>query len=382
MSLKIEYVSGERDVERFIRFAWDVYRDNQFWVPPNVSETKAFLAGKGRFFDHCKHQLFMVTDEGKIIATIAAFYDKNLVDHWGKRIGQLGYFEALPGRLEEVRALFAQAELFLKSQGAQIIRAPVNGSISNPAGLLVNAFNQMPVFLMPYNPSYYRQYFSRLGYKPAKELIAYTMDLLDHRLERKINFVLRHAEKSQVKIRTFDRHRFREESNLFAHTYSETFKEHWGYAPQSEEEVYEMISPFKVALVPDFILFAEHEGKCVGFTLCVPDYNPIFKKLNGNFEFLNAFSFLYLARKIHEARLIAIGVVPEWRGKGVAPLLVAAAYDAMIEKGYTKCEYSWVFRENESSRNVAAKFHSNDYREYLVFEKSLSGGATESDISN
>jgi GNAT superfamily N-acetyltransferase len=132
-----------------------------------------------------------------------------------------------------------------------------------------------------------------------------------------------------------------------------------------------MLNPFKLALECEFILFAEHNGECVGFTLCVPDYNPVFKKMNGNFEFLNAFSFLYLKKKIHEARLIGIGVVPSWRGKGLAPLLAACAYDAMIKKGYTKCEYSWVFRENLSSQNVAKKFHSDGYRTYSVYEKKI-----------
>ena len=229
----------------------------------------------------------------------------------------------------------------------------------------------MPVFLMPYNPSYYRQYFSRLGYKPIKELIAYTMDLLDDRLQRKINYVLRRSQSSEVKIRKFDRTRFREDSNTLAAIYSETFKDHWGYTPSSEEEMYEMLNPFKLVLDNDLVLFAEHEGKVVGFTLAVPDYNPIFKKLNGNFEFLNAFSFFYLAKKVREGRLIAIGVKSDWRGKKIAPLLVASAYSAMIKKGYTRCEYSWVFRENMSSRSVATKFYSDDYRSYCVYEKKI-----------
>lgn len=371
MDLIIECISSDQDIEKFIRFGWDVYKNNPFWVPPNVSETKNFLAGKGRFFDHCKHQLFVAKEKGNIVATVAAFYDQKLADHWKKKIGMIGFFEALPEKFDVVQALFLQAELFLRKLGVEVIQAPINGSIANPAGLLMNAFNQMPVFLMTYNPSYYRQYFSRLGYKPIKELIAYTMDLLDDRLKRKINYVLRRAQSSEVKIRKFDRTRFREDSNALAAIYSETFKDHWGYVPSSEEEMFEMLSPFKLVLDNDLVLFAEHEGKIIGFTLCVPDYNPIFKKLSGNFEFLNAFSFLYLSKKIREGRLIAIGVIPDWRGKNVAPLLIASAYDAMVRKGYTKCEYSWVFRENASSRNVATKFYSDDYRSYCVYEKKV-----------
>lgn len=329
--------------------------------------------GKGHFFDHCRHRLFVLKEDSKIVATVAAFYDQNLVNHWKKKIGLLGFFEALPQKFDGVRLLFDRAEAYLTQEGAEVIQAPINGSIANPAGLLMNGYNQTPVFLMTYNPSYYRQYFNRLGYRPAKELIAFTMDLLDGRLKRKVEFVLKRARaRSEIQIRPFDRHRFREESNHLAQIYALTFKGHWGYTPQSEEEVYEMLSPFKLALESDLILFAEHKGVPVGFVLTVPDYNPVFKKLSGNFDFLSPFSFLYLKKKIREARLIAIGVVPEWRGKELAPLLVAQVYKTLIDRGYTKCEYSWVFRENVSSQDVAKKFYSDAYKRYYVYEKQIS----------
>ena len=69
--------------------------------------------------------------------------------------------------------------------------------------------------------------------------------------------------------------------------------------------------------------------------------------------------------------MIAIGVIPEWRGKNVAPLIAASVYDAMMKKGYIKCEYSWVFRENLSSQNVARKFDSDAYKHYYVYERNL-----------
>ena len=154
LSFQIERVESERDIEQYIRFAWEVYHGNPLWVPPNVTETRNFLAGKGLFFKHCRHALFVAKENSKIVATAAGFYDQNLVDHWNKKVGLIGYFEALPDKFEAVQQLFAKVESFLKSEGAEVVRAPVNGSIANPAGLLLNAFNEAPVFLMMYNPSY------------------------------------------------------------------------------------------------------------------------------------------------------------------------------------------------------------------------------------
>ncbi len=370
-AVRIEHITKAHDVREFLKFSWEVYRDNKFWVPSILQEVQKFLEGKTLFSKHCEHRIFVAKESGKTVATAVAFYDQNLVKALGKPVGMIGFFEALPDKEAAVKALFEQAEQYLREKGAEVVWGPMNGGIANPVGLLANAYNQKPVFLMMYNPSYYHQYFRRLGYYPIKELIAYSMDLMDGKAHRKIRFILNRAKKSDIIIRPLNRKHFQEECNSLSHIYDQTFKSHWGYAPQSKEEFYEVVSPMKLAIDPDFILFAESEGKPVGFTLVVPDYNPVIKRLNGNLNLIGSLAFLRLKKEIHEARLIAIGVLPEWRGKRVGVLLTAAVYDAMIKKGYTKCEYSWVFRENISSQNVARRIDDDDYKHYLVYERNL-----------
>ena len=372
--IHIERITEAQDIKEFLKFGWEVYRNNRFWVPPILQDTQKFLEGKTLFSKHCEHRIFVAQESGKTVAQAVAFYDQNLVKAFVKPVGMIGFFEALPDKEPAVKALFEQAEQYLQEKGAEVVWGPMNGGIANPVGLLANAYNQKPVFLMTYNPSYYHQYFRRLGYYPIKELIAYSMDMMDGKMQRKIRFILNRAKKSNITIRPLNRKRFKEECSTLSHMYDQTFKSHWGYAPQSEEEFYEIVSPLKLAIDPDFILFAESEGKPIGFTMAVPDYNPAIKRLNGNLNLVGSLAFLRLKKEIHEARLIAIGVSPEWRGKRVAVLLTAAVYDAMIKKGYTKCEYSWVFRENISSQNVARKIDDDDYRHYLVYERNLLNG--------
>ena len=76
-------------------------------------------------------------------------------------------------------------------------------------------------------------------------------------------------------------------------------------------------------------------------------------------------------RKIREGRLVLIGVLPEWRGKRLALLLTAAVYHAMRQKGYIRCEYSWVVKENLQSQFVARRFDDDDYKHYYVYERQL-----------
>jgi hypothetical protein len=149
----VQSVESAREIEDFIRFRWQVYRDHPVWVPPIVADAKRFLAGKGLFFRHCRSRLFTAREDGKIVATLAVFYDRHLVDHAAIRAGWIGFFEALPGKAEAVNRLFTEAEAALREFGAEVVWGPMNGGIANEAGLLANAYNQPPVFLMGYNPS-------------------------------------------------------------------------------------------------------------------------------------------------------------------------------------------------------------------------------------
>jgi len=126
-----------------------------------------------------------------------------------------------------------------------------------------------------------------------------------------------------------------------------------------------------MALEKDFVLFAEHKGKTIGFVLCAPDYNFVLKNLNGNLNVLNLFTFLHFKKRIRKARLIAIGVSSDYRGQNIAPLLIANAYDAMIKKGYTTVEYSWVLAENIPFQKAVRKFYGKIYKHYIVYQKKI-----------
>lgn len=372
---RVEPVGEGRELDEFIRFRWQVYRGNPVWIPPVIQDDKKFLSGRTLFFKHCAHRLFAARENGRIVATAACFYDRNFVEHWKDPAGFLGYFEALPGKDAAVAALFQNGEDWLRGLGAERVYGPVNGSIANPAGLLMNAYNLAPACLMPYNPSYYHAYFRRAGYEPHKELLALTMDLMDGSLRRKIGFIMKRAGRSEVTVRKFDKSRFREDSLKLAKIYTETFSRHWGFSPLPEEELCELLESLRPVLDYDLILFAEYAGKVVGFVLGLPDFNPVVKKLDGNLSVFSLPAFFRLKKTLREARIVAWGADAEWRGKNVVPVLATNAYNALLRKGYTTCENSWILRENTSSQRAAYKFHSRVYKNYMVYAKTLASNA-------
>ena len=40
--IDVKIVESKKDLKKFLKFPWKVYRDNSYWVPPLMKETKNF----------------------------------------------------------------------------------------------------------------------------------------------------------------------------------------------------------------------------------------------------------------------------------------------------------------------------------------------------
>jgi hypothetical protein len=71
--LRVIPVTSEAERIALLEFPWKVYRGDPYWVPPLLSERKAFTDPKqSPFFEHARVQFFRRRGD-EIVGTIAAF---------------------------------------------------------------------------------------------------------------------------------------------------------------------------------------------------------------------------------------------------------------------------------------------------------------------
>jgi GNAT superfamily N-acetyltransferase len=80
---------------------------------------------------------------------------------------------------------------------------------------------------------------------------------------------------------------------------------------------------------------------------------------------------LRAARRIDHARVLLLGVRPEWRGRGVAALLAAAMADAGRAIGIASAELSLVQSDNRSMRTVIEGFAARRVKRFALFAREL-----------
>ena len=116
-SLVITPAAGAADMDAFIRFAWEIYRDDPLWVPPLIPMQRDFLdPAKGPFFEFGEAQYFLARRDGKIVGRISAHVNGLYEKYHDAETGFFGFFECENNR-ETAHALFDAAADWVRAKG-------------------------------------------------------------------------------------------------------------------------------------------------------------------------------------------------------------------------------------------------------------------------
>ena len=122
---------------------------------------------------------------------------------------------------------------------------------------------------------------------------------------------------------------------------------------------------------PDLIFIAEKDGHPAGFSLALPNYNEVLKVMHGHVNPLTMIKALLAKRKIHSARVITMGIIKEYQGRGIDTLLYYYSYKNGLPKGIFRGEFSWVLENNTMMIRVAQMLDSIPYKTYRLYDKSI-----------
>lgn len=370
--IRLIEVRDHRDLLSFIRFPWTLYQGDPYWVPPLIKDQLQKLSPHHPFRSHADMKLLMAFQDGRIAGRIAGIIDHNYVQFQGEKVGFFGFFESI--RDTEVgEILFQSVKRWLKSQGMERVIGPMNPSTNDECGLLIEGFDSPPCLMMPYNPSYYPTLLEELGFKKAMDLYAYLLERDSFRLDR-LDRITERIKKSEpdLSIRPIRMRNLDEELKIIKEIYNQAWSRNWGFVPLTEEEIDEMAKSLKPLAVPDLVLFAYWKDEPVGFSVALPDYNLVLKRLNGKLGLLGLLKFFYYSRKIKKIRVLLLGIKKEFQKRGVEGLLYIETFKRGIQKGYQEAECSWILESNLMMQHGIEAMGGRRYKIYRIYETSLS----------
>jgi hypothetical protein len=366
--LRIEEVRDKKDTITFIRFPWKIYQGNRYWVPPLIKDQLQKLSPSHPFLSHSEMILFLACRAEEIVGRIAGIIDHNYNEFHQEKVGFFGFFESINDR-EVAEPLLSRVQGWLKERGMEKMMGPMNPSTNDECGLLVDGFDSSPCLMMPYNPPYYASFLEGFGLKKVMDLYAYLLEESTFHMDRLARITERLAKKEpKLRIRPINLRRLDEELAIVKEIYNQAWSKNWGFVPLTDAEIDDLAKNLKPLVVPDLVLFAYWEEEPVGFSVSLPDYNEVLKRLNGKLGPLGIPKFFYFSKKIRRIRVMLLGVKHAFQKKGVEGLLYIETFRRGTAKGYFRAECSGILEDNMLMQRGLEAMGGNRYKTYRIYE--------------
>lgn len=364
---------SEKNIKDFLKFAFKIYKNDPNWVPPLfMDKMKILNKKKNPFFTESGDiELFMAFRDNEPVGRIAAIKNDLHNRIHNENIGFFGFFECINDQ-DVANILLDTAKEWLQKYNYDAMRGPANPTSNDEWGALFEGFEDSPRLMMAYNPKYYLDLYEEYGLRKVKDLFAYNIQNIEMLKNEKIKRVNEIVKKRYgLKIRSVNMKDFQNELEIFKMIYNKTWAANWGFIPMSEAEIDAAAKDLKPLINPDLVFFAEINEVVIGVVLAMPDYNEIFKSMKGR---LFPFQFLKLytkKKKITWARVIALGVIPEYQKKGIDGALYYECLERAAKHGIMQGEASWILEDNIMMNRGAETMNGKVYKKYRIYQKSI-----------
>lgn len=360
----------------FISYVYRLYQSDQFWIPPlRLDVARVLNPKKNAFFEHGQIELFLAKDKsGLIVGRIAAIVNGMHLKKYDDGVGFFGFFECEDDS-NVAQLLFETASDWLRKQGLRAMRGPVNPSLNDTAGLLVDGFERQPAILMPYHKPYYERLLLEVGFERVMTMWSYYANarlINEERLNRGAKIVL--GRNPNFTIRIIDMDDWENEVRIMLDIFNDAWSENWGHVPMTKREIQQLSDEMRMIVIPELINFVEDDGEPIGFSASLPDLNYIFSTIRNGRLFPTGGLKLLLGMKlklVRETRMPLMGVKKSHHGKGVDSLIVADMLKRHRSIGMQGCEMSWVLDSNNRMKNFLTSMGAVQENEYALYEKSI-----------
>lgn len=373
-NIQVVEVESRSQLREFITYPNRLYKGDPNYVTPLMSERLEFFDfEKNPFYKAARATLFLAMDGDKVVGRIATCINFAHNEFHGEQAGFFGFFDC-PDNYEIGSLLLKVAMITLKKQGAEKMRGPMNFSTNHEIGFLVEGFDDPPRIMMPYNKPYLPAIASKFGLKKTMDLLAYKITDDKPLPERVRSVIQKLKQRNQLTVRPINVRDFGNEVQRVKEVYNQAWQNNWGFVPMTEEEFRHTARNLKQVVDPDLALIVEQEGRPVAFILGLPDINQALIRLNGRLFPFGLIKLLWhtkVRNKINGARILTMGVVPEFQRRGIDMMLYAEVFERGPKKGYHWGEMSWILETNALMRSAAESIGGEIYKRYRIVEMPL-----------
>ena len=378
MAIIIKEVPAKKcELKKFINFATELYKDNNYFVPALVMDELNTLTAKGNpAFEFCESVYFMAYDDttGKPVGRIAGIINEVTNKKYNERNARFGFIDFIDDA-EVSKALIGAVEDWARSKGMTTITGPFGFTDMDQEGMLIEGFDQLGTMATIYNYPYYQTHIENLGYEKEIDWVEFKImipDAIPDKMMRIADIIRKKYNLSTPKY-TSAKKLVADYGQAIFNLINEAYDPLYGYSPLTQKQIDHYIKMYVPILrLENVCLITEESGELIGVGITLPSMSKALQKSRGKMFPFGWWHMLKALRgKNNIIDLMLVAIKPEYQSKGVNALLFTELIPAFIKNGYEFAETNPELEVNQKVQSQWQYFDTTQHKRRRAYKKTL-----------
>ena len=369
--IEVRSVGSWADLRAFVDLPYRLHAGTP-WVPPLRLERYVFLSRRlNAYFTHGRAVYLLARRGDRVVGRVSVQVDDAFNAFHSSATANFGFLE-FEDDPDVVGALLAAATRWARARGCDKLLGPMDLSLNDESGVLIEGFERTPIVKQPWHPPYYAQRCEQAGLAKAMDLFSWHLDVSDRsRVRLAIWRAAERARRQGVTVRAMSRRHLRAELDTFADIYNQAWSHNWGFVPYGKADLDAYALELQLVYSPGWFMVAELGGEPIAMAITVMDVNQVLARMRGRLLPDGWWHFLRRHHTVDQVRVGFLGVKPEFEMTGAAALLYERHFDLAATTPLKGGEAGWILEINRGMNRGLEAMGAEIVKRYRVYEAPL-----------
>lgn len=379
-SVEIKKVEGKKALRTFIDFHYDLYKGSEYDVPNLFQdELNTLSPDKNAAFEFCEAEYYIAYKDGKPAGRVAAIINNKANERWGRKAVRFGWIDFIDDR-EVSAALLGAVEDYGRAHGMTEIVGPLGFTDMDPEGMLTFGFDQLGTMPTIYNYPYYPEHMEGMdGYVKDNDYVEYKLFVPEKVPDKYAKIAAMIEKRYDLHVKKITKR------DIYKNGYGKkifdlinmTFKDLYGYSELTDRQIEQYINMYFSFVDLSLITLGEDHScgnKLVGIGITIPSLSHALQKCRRGRLLPFGWWHVLRAVKFHKTDivdLLLLGVLPEYRAKGVNAMMFADLIPRYYEYGFKWGESQVEMETNEGVQSQWDYLETEHHKRRRCYKKEL-----------
>lgn len=365
MTITIKKVSTKAELKKFIRFNYEMYKDNPYSVPDLLEDMlKTFDSKKNPAFEFCEADYFLAYKDNQPVGRVAAIINRRANETWHKQAVRFGWIDFIDD-LEVSKALIDTVIDWGRERGMNTIEGPLGFTDMDAEGMLIEGFDQLSTMATIYNYPYYPKHMEQLGLTKAMDWIEMKLIVPEKTPEKYVRISEIVKKKYDLHVRKLKNMKEIRRTGIGYKVFdliNEAYAPLFGYSKMTKRQIDQYVNEYLPILDLQMVTLVEDKNnELVGVGISMASLSTTLQKAKGK---LFPFGWIHFLKTLYFKRppvldLLLVAVKPEYQNKGVNALLFTDLIPIYIKYGF---EWGETNPELEINDKVQSQWQYLDHK--------------------